>query len=32
MSWFNITNPRAVLDGAKPVLAEMGPYCYREHR
>lgn len=31
-SWFNITNPDQVLQGAKPVLQEVGPYIYREHR
>jgi hypothetical protein len=32
ISWLNVTNPVEVLQGAKPVLVEMGPYVYHEHR
>lgn len=32
ISWLNVTNPSEVLQGALPVLAEMGPYVYHEHR
>lgn len=31
MYFFNLTNKQEFLDGAKPVLQEVGPYCYREH-
>lgn len=27
--FFNVTNPDAVMDGAKPILNEMGPYVYQ---
>lgn len=26
---FNITNPGEVMQGAKPVVREVGPYCYK---
>jgi len=31
-TFFNITNPRAVLEGQKPILVEVGPYVYKELR
>ncbi|ODM99400.1 Sensory neuron membrane protein 1, partial [Orchesella cincta] len=30
--FFNVTNPDKVMEGAKPILKEMGPYVYQEHR
>lgn len=29
--FFNVTNKEEFQQGAKPVLQEVGPYCYREH-
>lgn len=29
---FNITNPDEWLAGAKPVLVDIGPYAYVQHR
>ncbi|XP_042892231.1 protein croquemort-like [Penaeus japonicus] len=29
--FFNITNPDEFVRGAKPILQEVGPYCYREY-
>jgi len=29
---FNVTNPLEVVKGAKPILNQMGPYVYEEHR
>lgn len=26
--FFNISNPDEVKEGGKPVLKELGPYCY----
>ncbi|XP_064114979.1 lysosome membrane protein 2-like isoform X1 [Macrobrachium nipponense] len=31
MYFFNLTNEKEFLAGSKPVLQEVGPYCYREH-
>lgn len=33
-NFFNITNPHQVLEGAKPKLEEIGPFCYTtfQHR
>jgi len=30
--FFNVTNVDAVMEGAKPVVQEVGPYVYREQR
>ncbi|XP_065707773.1 scavenger receptor class B member 1 [Patagioenas fasciata] len=30
--FFEVLNPKEVLQGAKPVLSERGPYVYREYR
>ena len=27
--FFNVTNPREVAKGAKPILKQMGPYAYK---
>lgn len=29
---WNITNPAEWLAGAKPILVDIGPYCYRQSR
>ncbi|CAH0560925.1 unnamed protein product [Brassicogethes aeneus] len=28
VNFFNISNPADVMKGAKPMLKEVGPYCY----
>ncbi|XP_029548289.1 lysosome membrane protein 2 [Salmo trutta] len=30
--FFNVTNPDDFLDGAKPIVSQVGPYTYREYR
>ncbi|OQR69288.1 protein croquemort-like, partial [Tropilaelaps mercedesae] len=32
MYLFNYTNPKEVIQGAKPKLKQLGPFVYREHR
>lgn len=31
MYFFDLQNPDAVMDGAKPVVVETGPYAYKEY-
>lgn len=29
---FNVTNPKAIVEGATPIVDEVGPYVYRQYR